>query len=59
MKRLGAHYDNWSFEEEAIFKKDKGFSARRARALCKIIARAEKRSEKLKSGIKGFDEQAN
>ena len=45
MKRIGYKLDGHAFEEEALFKKDSTMKGRKARKNCKIIARAEKRSE--------------
>jgi len=50
MKRLGEHPDNWAFYEIQFFKKGKGrVSSRAGRKQCKVIARAEKHSEKQRA----------
>ena len=52
MKRLGEKKDkNWTWEELKIEKaKAKGrFSSRHARKTCKLIAKADKRTERQKA----------
>jgi hypothetical protein len=45
MKRLGSHRDNCTFEEAKERKND----SKAARRECKVLAKAEKRSERQKA----------